>query len=73
MNSALLEQLMQLSPAERIELAQQLWDSVDGEKLPPLTPEEVAEFEGRLAEHRKDPTRAIPWEEVRAHLWSRLK
>ena len=73
MNKALLQELMQLSPAERIELAQDLWDSVGPEEFPPLTPEQEAEIDRRLAEHEKDPSRAIPWEDVRAYLWSRLK
>jgi putative addiction module component (TIGR02574 family) len=36
--------------------------------LPPLTPEQKAEIERRLEAHRRDPSSAIPWEEVRARL-----
>jgi putative addiction module component (TIGR02574 family) len=72
-NKALLQQLMQLTPAERIELAMDLWDSVGPEDMPPLTAEQIEECERRLAEHEKDPSTAIPWEDVRAYLWSRLK
>jgi putative addiction module component (TIGR02574 family) len=73
MNKALLQELMQLSPAERLELAQDLWDSVGPEELPPLTPDQEKEIDRRLAEHEKDPSRAIPWEEVRARLRSRFR
>jgi putative addiction module component (TIGR02574 family) len=73
MNKALWDELMKLSPAERIQLAQDLWDSIAEEEMPPLTPEQIEEIERRLAEHEKDPGSAIPWEEVRARLWARYK
>jgi putative addiction module component (TIGR02574 family) len=73
MNKALWDELMKLSPSERIQLAQDLWDSIAEEEMPPLTPEQIEEIERRLAEHEKDPGRAVPWEEVRARLWARYK
>ncbi len=73
MNRALLEELVKLSPEERIQLAQELWDSIAAEDMPPLTREQIEEMERRLAEHEKDPGRAVPWEEVRARLWARYK
>jgi len=73
MNRALLEELMKLSAAERIQLAQDLWDSIALEDMPPLTPEQVEEMDRRLAEHQRDPGTAVPWEEVRARLWARYK
>ena len=75
MNKSLLAELLELSPAERIQLAEDLWDSVsaDADNLPPLTDAQLAEVQRRLADHRRDPSTAIPWEEVRTRLWSRLK
>jgi putative addiction module component (TIGR02574 family) len=73
MNKALWDELMKLSPAERIQLAQDLWDSIAPEEMPPLTPEQIEEMERRMAEHEKDPGRAVPWEKVRAQLWARYK
>ena len=69
-----LEDLFKLSPAERIQLAEDLWDSVaaDPQSLPPLTEEQIAEIERRLAEHTRDPSSSISWEELRARLWSRI-
>jgi putative addiction module component (TIGR02574 family) len=73
MNKALLRrQLMELSPAERLELAEGLSDSVASED-PPLTDEQKRELDRRWAEHQKNPDRASPWEEVRACLWARHK
>ena len=58
----------QLTPAERLELAQDLWDSVDdavGTDVLPLTPELTAELERRLADFEANPNDAVPWEQVK--------
>jgi putative addiction module component (TIGR02574 family) len=70
-----LEDLFKLSPAERIQLAEDLWDSVaaDPRNFPPLTEAQVAEIERRLADHARDPGSALDWADVRARLWSRVK
>ena len=75
MNKALLQELLQLTPAERIQLAEDLWDSIseDSSSLPPLTEAERVELKRRLEEHRRDPSTGVPWEEVRARLSSRFK
>lgn len=73
MNNALPAELMELTPAERIRLAEDLWDSISPENLPSLTAEQIEEINRRLAEHRKDPSTAVPWEEVRARLWARFR
>ena len=73
MNKALLKELMELTAEERIQLAEDLWDSIAPEEMPPLTETQMAELDRRLAEHEKDPGRASPWEEVRARLWARYR
>jgi putative addiction module component (TIGR02574 family) len=73
MNKTLLEEAMQLSPAERIELVQDIWDSIADRDFPPLTAEQEREIERRMAEHDKDPSRTSSWEEVRKRIRSRLK
>ena len=72
MRPELLTELMELSPVERIELVEFLWDSIEL-KNPSLTAEELDEMEQELAEHRADPSSALSWEEVREWLWSRRK
>jgi putative addiction module component (TIGR02574 family) len=74
-DKSLLAELLELSPAERIALAEDLWDSVvaSPETMRSLTAAQVAEIERRLAEHARNLSRAIPWEEVRARLWSRFE
>ncbi|MGH6674336.1 MAG: addiction module protein [Xanthobacteraceae bacterium] len=50
-----------------------LWDSIGSETLPPLADKEQNELERRLEEHRRDPSTAITWDELKAELPSRLK
>lgn len=71
MSDAIAE-LFKLSPAERIQLAEDLWDSVaaDPEAHPPLTEAQRREIEKRLDEHARNPSAAKDWDEVRARLWS---
>lgn len=70
-----LAELFKLSVEERLQLVEDLWDSIaaDTENLPPLSQDQIAEIERRLAEHEKNPERARPWEEVRERLWSRYR
>lgn len=69
MGTSDLRALFALSPAERIELAEELWDSVAQEAAgKPLTPFEIAEIETRLHEHRATPQNVVPWNTVKANL-----
>jgi putative addiction module component (TIGR02574 family) len=74
MDETLVTELLKLTPAERIQLAEELWDSVaaDPENLPALSDAQRAEIQRRLDEHDRDPTTAIAWEELRARLRSRF-
>lgn len=72
MSKVPIEELLKLSVAERIQLVEDLWDSIaaDPEALP-LTEEQKAELDRRLAEHEADPDSAIPWSEVRERLYKK--
>jgi putative addiction module component (TIGR02574 family) len=65
------EALRRLSVSERLQLVEDLWDTI-AQDAPdaalPLTPEMAAELDRRLAEHEANPGAAIPWETVRAEL-----
>lgn len=64
-----LQALLALSPAERIELAEDLWDSVALEAAAqPLKTHEIAEIEKRLAEHQANPQDVVLWSTVKTHL-----
>ena len=63
--------LLKLPAAARVELALALWDSLgesDREMAVGLNPDQFAELERRSAEHRADPSTAIPWSEVQRKL-----
>ena len=66
-----LSALFKLSAAERIQLAEDLWDSVaaDPSQIPPVTDKQRAEIERRLARHASGHA-STSWDEVRAKLWS---
>jgi putative addiction module component (TIGR02574 family) len=63
-----------LSVAERIQLAEDLWDSIPLEAADiPLTEAQKAELDRRLEDLERDPDAGEPWEVVRARLYERLK
>jgi putative addiction module component (TIGR02574 family) len=63
-----------LSVAERIELAQAIWDSIAAEvERAPLTEAQRQEVDRRLAAHKANPQAAIPWEQVEAEALARLR
>ena len=67
MSHELREELLKLSIAERLELVQELWDSIaaDCEREPfSLTEEQREDLERRLAEAEADPAGGAPWQEV---------
>lgn len=74
MKEAVIAELLKLSPAERIQLAEDLWDSVAAQPdlLPALSDDQRQEIERRVAEHMRNPSSALRWEDVRTRLWSRL-
>jgi putative addiction module component (TIGR02574 family) len=65
------DELLRLPLAERIELVEDLWDSIatDAESVP-VPESHRRELARRRAAHREDPTAVRPWEEVRERLWS---
>jgi putative addiction module component (TIGR02574 family) len=62
-----------LSIAERIQLAEDLWDSVVAESTDiPLTDAQRAELDRRLEDLRRNPDDGAPWDEVRERISDRL-
>jgi putative addiction module component (TIGR02574 family) len=54
---------------ERIQLVEEIWDSIAQDaKALPLSDEMRAELDRRWAEHERDPSSAVPWEQVRSEL-----
>lgn len=71
--SVILEEALKLPVNERIQLADQLYASVEEnhEHSFSLTPDQLAELERRMEDHRKHPGSAIPWEVVRERMRKR--
>ncbi|MBI3678326.1 MAG: addiction module protein [Proteobacteria bacterium] len=69
-----LADLFKLSAAERIQLAEDLWDSVaaDPNALPPFSEAQQAEIRRRVSEHLRNPSSAKSSDAVRAKLWSKI-
>ena len=71
--AALLAEILRLPDNERAELVDEIIESLPaGEDDFVLTEEQKAELDRRLAEHERDPSRAIPWEVVRDRLRARF-
>ena len=65
-----------LSVAERLQLVEDIWDSIadeaqDAPNVLPFSEAQLAEVRRRQDEHARDPGSAIPWEQVRAELFGR--
>jgi putative addiction module component (TIGR02574 family) len=71
MNSR-LQDFERLTIAERIQLVEDLWDSISGaDEVLHLTDAQRAELERRLASHASRPDAAISWADLRAELLAR--
>lgn len=62
-----------LSVSERIQLVEDIWDSIVSEnpESVQLTPAQRAELKRRLDAHDADPSNAVSWDEVRSELFQR--
>ena len=69
MRSGTLVEVLRLPLPERIELVQAVWDSVVAQAAEvPVTEEQQAELDRRLAALEADPEAETPWPEVLAAL-----
>jgi putative addiction module component (TIGR02574 family) len=58
-----------LTPAQRVELAVALWDSLPADSTePPITEAQREELLRRAEAYRRDPKGGSPWPEVRARI-----
>ncbi len=69
--------LQELTSSEKILLAEELWDSVaSDEQLFPVTEDQKAELDVRLANYSANPETGDTWENVRSrisNLWVKRK
>ena len=63
--------LHELTPSEKILLAEELWDSVASDEQPfPLTEDQKKELDVRLTRYSIDPEAGDSWENVRNRISS---
>lgn len=68
-----VEQLQHLSFAEKLQLVEDLWDSIAAEAAAqPVSEELKLELQRRLDEHHRHPETSESWETARAELERRL-
>ena len=63
-------EIVRLTPPERLALIAQLWDSLENEQLP-LTGAQQAELERRLASLDEDLRNGVTWASLKAELEQR--
>ena len=69
MSPAQIEEILNLSVEERIQLVEAIWDSIaENPESLPITDAQRHELNRRLSEHLKDPGAARPWSQVRESL-----
>jgi putative addiction module component (TIGR02574 family) len=73
MNKSLLKDALELTPAERVELVGEIWDSIAPQHMPPLTDEQKQEIERRYEAMVRDPSRGSKWDDVEARLRAKYK
>jgi putative addiction module component (TIGR02574 family) len=66
----LAPELARLSPRERLDLIESLWESLD-EKDVPLTDAQRAELDRRIVGFDQDGAESIPWDQLRDELRQR--
>jgi putative addiction module component (TIGR02574 family) len=70
MSTNLLEEALRLSPRDRLQLIGALWDTLSEEDIP-VTPEERALLDSRLADFEARPDDQSPWQEAKGRLEKR--
>lgn len=64
-----LPEILKLSVSERIQLVEDIWDSIAAEPdAVPLTDEQRAELDRRLTDSETNPGVGTPWNEVKTRL-----
>ncbi|HEX7315993.1 MAG TPA: addiction module protein [Pyrinomonadaceae bacterium] len=64
--STQLEEILRLSVAERIQLAEDIWDSIAADPAAlPLGDAQRRELDRRLASYAQNPDEGLPWEELK--------
>ena len=66
----LRSQIDSLSPAEKAELLDTVWESLEADAVS-LTDAQRDELDYRIAQHGQSPSDVIPWQQVKAGLFKK--
>jgi putative addiction module component (TIGR02574 family) len=66
----LAPELARLSPCQRLDLIESLWESLDDDDVP-VTDAQRAELDRRIAGFDPDREQSIPWDQLKAELRQR--
>ena len=66
----LRDQINGLSPAEKAELLDAVWESLEADPVS-LTDAQRAELDRRIQRHEQNPSDVIPWQQVKAGLFKK--
>jgi putative addiction module component (TIGR02574 family) len=64
----LRSQIDSLSPAEKAELLDTVWESLEADSVS-LTEAQRSELDYRIARHEQNPSDVIPWQQVKASVF----
>jgi putative addiction module component (TIGR02574 family) len=68
MSAALTAELSALSPAQKLEVIEALWESLDESVDVPAPAWHLDELKRRIAAHRNGAPQGTPWPDVKARL-----
>jgi putative addiction module component (TIGR02574 family) len=68
--SDLRSQVNSLSPAEKADLLDTVWESLEADAAS-LTDAQRAELDYRIARHEQNPSDVVPWQQVKAGLFKK--
>jgi putative addiction module component (TIGR02574 family) len=71
MSKDLLAEILRLSPAERLQIVEDIWTSLSPDDLK-VTDDEMRELERRIARSEDNPARGKSWPEVKERLTKEL-
>ena len=72
--SVAIEEILNLGVKERLELIEEIWDSISAHpEAVPLTAAQRRELDRRKREHKRAPSQAKPWSEIHNRLEKRNK
>jgi putative addiction module component (TIGR02574 family) len=72
MSTDLLEEARRLSPRDRLQLIEALWDTLSDEEIP-VTAEERDLLDARLSDFEANPDDQSPWSDVKTRLEQRRR